>query len=225
MSNRLIFFGDSTASAKDISARPETGWAECLEKYLSPDFSLVNLAVNGMSSRKCLETGLFEKGLEMAYDGAWCIIEFGHNENKSDGRYSAPWTGFLCNLTLMASSLEEKGCHVMLLTPIARRRFSAQGEILCTHGEYPQVIKCVAERMDLAFVDMEKLTASYFSRLGPERSKTCFMHLSPGESPNYPEGIADDTHLNSRGAEAVASIFVSHAKTNMMVPFIGGMML
>ena len=72
---------------------------------------------------------------------------------------------------------------------------------------------------------MEKITESFFSRLGEERSKACFMHLNPGESHNYPQGIEDDTHLSLNGAEAVASLFVNYAKKNLMLPFIGGMML
>lgn len=224
MPDRLIFFGDSTAAAKDVSARPETGWAECLEKYLSPDFTLVNLAVNGMSSRKCLVSGLFDKGLEMAMPGGWCIIEFGHNEYKPDERYSDPGE-FYNNLVFMARSLGRRNCQTVLLTPIVRRRFSTDGRIVRTHGSYPDAVRRAAAASMLDLVDMELLTESYFSRLGPKRSEACFMHLAPGESPNYPQGIEDDTHLNRNGAEAVASLFVSHVKKNLMLPFIGGMML
>lgn len=225
MSDRLIFFGDSTAAAKDVSARPETGWAECLEKHLSPGFTLVNLAVNGMSSKKCLSSGLFDKGLDMAMPGSWCIIEFGHNEYKPDGeRHSSP-DEFFNNLVFMVESLSRRNCQSVLLTPIVRRRFSVDGRLIGTHGCYPDVTRRAAAAFMTGFVDMELLTASYFSRLGPERSKACFMHLAPGDSPNYPNGVEDDTHLSGEGAEAVASLFVSHVKKNLMLPFIGGMML
>ncbi len=225
LSSKLIFFGDSTAAKKDVCARPETGWAECLEKYLSPNYSLINLAVNGMSSKKCIDTGLFEKGLKMVDPGSWCMIEFGHNEYKADEQRYSSLDGFYSNLVNMACALKEKGCSVLLMTPIVRRKFSSDGKIINTHGEYPDVIRRVASGFSLFFVDMEKITESFFSRLGEERSKACFMHLNPGESHNYPQGIEDDTHLSLNGAEAVASLFVSYAKKNLMLPFIGGMML
>jgi lysophospholipase L1-like esterase len=45
------------------------------------------------------------------------------------------------------------------------------------------------------------------------KSKAWLTWLSPGEHPNYPEGVQDNTHLNEQGAEAVARM-VADAFTN-----------
>jgi lysophospholipase L1-like esterase len=42
--------------------------------------------------------------------------------------------------------------------------------------------------------------------MGDEASKGWFTWLQPGEHPHYPDGIQDDTHLNEKGAEAVARL-------------------
>jgi lysophospholipase L1-like esterase len=39
---------------------------------------------------------------------------------------------------------------------------------------------------------------------GVEGSKDLFQHLSPGQHPNYPEGLADNIHLSPKGASLLA---------------------
>jgi lysophospholipase L1-like esterase len=40
--------------------------------------------------------------------------------------------------------------------------------------------------------------------MGDLKSREWLTWLSPGEHPNYPDGIRDNTHLNEQGAEAIA---------------------
>ena len=42
---------------------------------------------------------------------------------------------------------------------------------------------------------------------GPEGTKSIFCHVAPGH-PNYPEGLADNSHLQLRGAVRIAALFL-----------------
>ena len=42
--------------------------------------------------------------------------------------------------------------------------------------------------------------------MGDEPSKKWFMHLKPGEYKNYPDGLADNTHLKYEGAVVMAGL-------------------
>ena len=44
--------------------------------------------------------------------------------------------------------------------------------------------------------------------LGVEDSRKLFLQLKPGENPNYPNGIEDNTHFNPFGAEVMAKLAV-----------------
>lgn len=51
---KIVIVGDSTASIKEPSARPETGWGEKISRYL-PQHQIVNLAKMGVPPRASLK--------------------------------------------------------------------------------------------------------------------------------------------------------------------------
>ncbi len=55
---------------------------------------------------------------------------------------------------------------------------------------------------------MHRASEKVLKNLGAEKSRTLFLQLKPGENPNYPNGIEDNTHFNSAGAEAMAKLAV-----------------
>ena len=58
-----------------------------------------------------------------------------------------------------------------------------------------------------------KLSEKLGLALGPDSSRSLYMHLAPTDSPNYPDGRADDTHLKTAGAERVAALIINDLKT------------
>ena len=49
-----------------------------------------------------------------------------------------------------------------------------------------------------------------------------FLHLAPGASPNYPSGIADDTHFQTAGARRMAELVKADLATRNLplAPFV-----
>ena len=132
---KLFLLGDSTCAIKEESKRPETGWGEMFQPYLGDGWLVVNRAVNGMSTRSCIEKGVFSAVLEEVSDGDAAIIQFGHNDQKEDERHTDPWTGYLVNLVYMVDKLRDKGTSAVIATSIPRRRFLS-GILQDTHGDY-----------------------------------------------------------------------------------------
>ena len=70
----------------------------------------------------------------------------------------------------------------------------------------------VAKETGAGFIDLQLLTENLAVRLGPKNSEKLFLILQPGESKNFPQGITDNTHLNTYGAKQVASIVANELK-------------
>ena len=221
MSQTIYLLGDSTCAEKDPSVWPETGWGMALQAFVRPDWKVKNLALDGRSTKSFLEEGSFSRCLMSLKEGDYVFIQFGHNDSKEDERHTDPFSTFQGNLAFMAEQTISKRAYPILLTPICRRRFSKQGNLVQTHGEYPEAIRSLAQSRAYQWFDMTKATYNLLSRLGPHASKRLFLRVEPEEHPNYPEGVVDDTHLNEEGAKVVASLLVQLLRqSGISFPFL-----
>lgn len=204
----VFLAGDSTMAQKLASRRPETGWGEALQQYFDIDrLRVVNLARNGRSTRSFRAEGRWDALLGEVGPGDYVFIQFGHNDEKSENAsvYADPQTDYPANLRRFASEVRERGAHPVLLTPVARRRFAADGTVQDTHGAYPDAVRMVARTDSIPLIDMQRRSTEILSEYGVERSRELFLHLdSTAQHPNYPRGVRDDTHFSPEGAEIMA---------------------
>ncbi|MET9513640.1 rhamnogalacturonan acetylesterase [Streptomyces sp. NPDC002994] len=204
---RNVFIaGDSTAADKYASAAPETGWGMALPFFLSHKLRVVNHAVNGRSSKSFIDEGRLEPILEAIRPGDFLLVQFGHNDEKREDptRYTEPWSTYQEHLLRYVDGARARGARPVLLTSVERRRFDAAGTALATHGEYPEAMRALAAARDVPLLDIAALSRALWQKLGPEASKAYFHWLAPGESPNYPDGVSDNTHFHPPGAIEVA---------------------
>ena len=75
-----------------------------------------------------------------------------------------------------------------------------------THGLYRVAPRDVAQRMNVHFVDANRITHDLEQGLGTEASKKLHMWFLPGEEPSVPKGRQDNTHYNVYGAHVVARL-------------------
>src|SRR5690606_18494270 len=138
------------------------------------------------------------------------VIQFGHNDEKANdpNRYTEPKGEFRENLIRFVNDSRALGAHPVLVTPIARRNFNAEGKLIDTHGLYPEATRDVAKEIGVPLIDLTVLTMNHLKKLGMEESKALFLHIEPGMYENLPDGMADNTHLSKKGACAVAKLFV-----------------
>jgi lysophospholipase L1-like esterase len=211
---KLYLAGDSTMAEKLPEKRPETGWGECLQQSFE-NLRVENHARNGRSTRTFIEERRWETIVNQLKEHDYVFIQFGHNDQSKEkaDRFTTP-EDFKKNLTRFVDEAREKKATPVLLTPVVRRRFDSKGSFYDVHGEYPDLVRAVAKEKNAPLIDMHRRTEELLKQYGVEKSKTLFLHLKPGEHPNYPDGVTDDTHFSPLGARVLASLVIEEIRTH-----------
>lgn len=213
----IYLAGDSTLAAKLDAKRPETGWGEALPQYFRDGVRIDNRAQNGRSTRTFIAEGRWQAIVDALRPGDFVLIEFGHNDASKEkvDRYTPP-ADYRSNLVRFVDEARAHQATPILLTPVARRKFDASGRLVDTHGEYPDIVRAVGIEKHIELIDMQRLSAAALVRLGAESSRALFLQLKPGEHPNYPKGIEDNTHFSPRGAALMAELAVDAMRTQKL---------
>lgn len=204
---RIHLIGDSTMAEKKPYDRPETGWGEMFGKFFVSDVQVFDHAENGRSTLSFRTRGEWEKATRMIKPLDYVFIQFGHNDAKESDpeRYAPAQTAYRENLIRYIDEIEKMGAIPVLCTPVNRRQFDDTGKIIDSHGDYPVVVREVAQQKKVALLDMHKATMEMLNEIGPERSTLLFMHLKPGYVAKHPDGLTDNTHFTPYGASMVAA--------------------
>lgn len=196
---RQVFIaGDSTASAYGPERAPREGWGQQLQPLLDGSYVVRNHAQSGRSARSFIEQGWLDGIARDLRTGDVLLVQFGHNDEKVEDptRYNDPERAFPQWLMRYVALARERGATPILITPLARRKFD-KTQLLDTHGLYAQAVRDLALRENVGLIDLNASSMAWLRALGDEASKPYFMHVPA-------QGQADDTHLQQRGAIAVA---------------------
>lgn len=204
----IFLAGDSTMADKPNFDHPERGWGMLLPEFFTSDVTIDNRARNGRSTRSFLEEGLWQGIMDEIHRGDYVVIQFGHNDSKGNSdRYASP-EQYKVNLIRFVKETIAHAAHPVLCTPIMRRRFDQNGKFYDTHGLYPDMVRQVADSLEVPMVDMHRKSEMLIIGHGEEGSKKIFLHKKPGEYAVLPEGLTDDTHFSEYGARLMAGLFV-----------------
>lgn len=198
--------GDSTMANKVVNARPETGWGMPFYAFFDTTARVDNKAKNGRSTKSFIAEGIWKSITDSLQAGDYVLIQFGHNDEVPSKATYTPKTEYQANLERMINETRKKGAYPVLITPVARRKFNAAGQVEGTHEEYSAIVRQVASTQQVPLIDLDKESQALLQQFGPEDSKMLFNYLKPGENPNYPDGRADDTHFSELGARKMAEI-------------------
>ena len=204
----LFLAGDSTVADQPADVHPLTGWGQMLHRFVPEGCRVSNHAMSGRSSLSFIFEGRLDALLKEAVPGDVLIVQFGHNDEKIEDptRYTDPEVAFPAMLRRYIEAARLRGMRPILATPVQRRTFEADGRLRESHGAYPDAVRRLAAEERVPLIDLTVKTKELYEQLGPEESKSLFMHARPGEYPNYPDGAEDNTHFNELGALRVAEI-------------------
>ena len=222
----IFMIGDSTMANKDISkGKKERGWGMALQCFFDDNIVIDNHAVNGRSSLSFINEGRWDAVLKKMKPGDYVIIQFGHNDEKPKADRHTDY-----NLAKFVRETREHGGTPILMNCVVRRNFAKvapkndddealrnqtfadapklveSDSLVDTHGLYRVAPRDVAKRMNVHFVDANKITHDLEQGLGKEASKKLHMWFLPGEEPSVPAGKQDNTHYNIYGAHVVAGL-------------------
>jgi DNA sulfur modification protein DndE len=206
----IFLCGDSTMAHKAPKDTPETGWGMVLPEYFTDAIRIENHAVNGRSTKSFRTLGHWKSVMDKLKAGDYVILQFGHNDQKKEDslRYAAPQTNYKQNLKRFVEEIQKKGAIPILATPISRRKFDETGQFIDQHGDYPAVVRALANELNLPLLDMHAKSHTILIEHGVEASKKIYLHLKSGEYPKYPKGVEDNTHFSPYGAKLMASLAV-----------------
>jgi lysophospholipase L1-like esterase len=205
--------GDSTMATKPESLNPESGWGVELGRFFKDKVIVHNHAASGRSTRSFVNEKRWQKVLDSIHRGDYVVIQFGHNDEKSDTLlHTDPFTTYKEYLKKFVDETRLKKAIPIICSSIVRRHFDGEGRLKNSHGDYPKASYEAARETKTLFINMEAKSRKLVTELGPEKSKALFTFCSPVECPKRPKGVQDSTHLNHYGAGLVASLFVEGLK-------------
>jgi lysophospholipase L1-like esterase len=214
---KIICLGDSLMQENGPETHPQEGWPQELHYFLqNPLIPVLDLALNGRSTKSFIDEGHLDEALEKAQEGDVVFISFGHNDEKKEDpkRYTDPYGGYQSNLALMNGKFQEKGCKAFFFTSMTRLHYDEKGVLLHTHGDYPLAMKEVAKRLGVTCFDLEKLSYDFLAPSSFETNCGYYMVFEPNLYPHYPEGLHDTSHLSVKGAKLVSRLLWGEMKKN-----------
>lgn len=190
---KILLVGDSTVTDK-------AGWGAGFAKLLNDRAECVNHAKGGASSKSYYDSGLWKKAIATKPD--YVLIQFGHNDQPGKGpqRETDPKTTYSEHLRKYISEARAAGAKPILVTSMVRRTFTKEGKINSSLVPYAEAVKAVAAETKTPVIDLHERSKKFVEELGPEKAQ----HLGPP----HPEqaGKFDGTHLNEKGADAIAPL-------------------
>jgi lysophospholipase L1-like esterase len=211
----LYLMGDSTVT--DQTTEPWIGWGQMLPRYFAPTLSIANHAESGESLRLFREGQRFEKVMDTLKPGDFVMIQFGHNDMKESGPGIGAMTSYADDLRYYIRHIRGAGAEPILVTSMKRRRFDEQGRQFPSLGEYPIAVRRVAAELAVPVIDLNWMSGVFYSALGPEGSKSAFVHYPAHTFPGQDRELRDDTHFNAYGGDELASYVAEAIRTTCPV--------
>ena len=206
---QIFLVGDSTVC--DQPGDPYSGWGQQLPQYLRKGVSVANYGDSGESTVTYLaDPRLFGTVQPLIRRGDLVLIQLAHNDKTTDE------ATYRANLEALVAGVREKRGEPVLVTPIVRRWFNADGTLnngtaLLVNGlgvDHPAVIRSVAAAQDVPLIDLTAKTKALVESLGVEASKALYLYNEK----------RDNTHTSVHGATVYAGLVRDELIARHLVP-------
>lgn len=204
----IYWAGDSTVKQNTIATWPQTGIGQEFERFVKAhEVRVENHAENGRSTKSFIDEGRLAAIYDRITKGDFLFIQFGHNDEKPEDptRYADPDSGFPENLEKFVNVARNKGATPVIITPVTR--FNRNNPYAAyKHDRWAESARRTGKKLDVAVVDLTKLSEHLVDAIGEAAATTFFMNLPAGMYPHFPNGQTDNTHLQPAGAVAFGAL-------------------
>jgi len=199
----IFLLGDSTVC--DQSREPYASWGQMFTRFFRDPVAVANHGESGETYRDAVARRRVDKILSVMQPGDLVVLEFGHNDQKQIAAGTGgPFTTFKDEIRRCVASVRRYGGVPVLVTPVERREFDAQGHIKPSLADYAEAVRQSAKELRTAFIDLNAMSRKFYEALGPEGSKAAFASPEPGK--------VDNTHHNNYGAYELAKCVAQRFK-------------
>ncbi|PXY42235.1 rhamnogalacturonan acetylesterase [Flavobacterium cheongpyeongense] len=194
--------GDSTVTDQDVE--PWASWGQFITNHFDNSVVVANYAVSGSALSSFKGGNRLKKILSLIKKGDYLFVEFGHNDEKIKGEGNGAWGSYSTLLAEFVQAARDKGAIAVLVTPTQRRAFNENGTLKETHGDFPDAMRTVAQKNNVALIDVTKMTTELYEAWGDEPSRKAFVQYPANTFPGQIKTLEDNTHFNSFGANEIA---------------------
>jgi lysophospholipase L1-like esterase len=193
---RILVLGDSTVCTFPADSKLR-GWGQMLDGSFKDHVGVISLAQSGRSSKSFITEGRLDGAL--AVKAQYALIQFGHNDShaKTEPKATDANTDFKKYLRVYIDSFRKKGVEPVLVTPVRRRTFRADGALRDNLAPYAKAMKEVAAEQKVPVVDLHAASGALFLKLGDAGSADL----------NWSE--KDRTHFSEKGARIMARLVLA----------------
>ncbi len=186
---RIELIGDSTQT-------DHAGYGRGFCANLTQAVDCVNMAKGGASTKTFREQGLWERSLATKPD--YMLIQFGHNDMQSADHNPRQTTmaDYEANLRKYVEEARAAGVKPILVTPLTRRYFEADGKIHSDLLDHSATMKRVAAEMHVSVIDLQADSIAYLDGIGEKKGE----ELAITKKDTDGKTIFDKTHLNWKGS-------------------------
>jgi lysophospholipase L1-like esterase len=187
---KIALVGDSTQTKS-------AGYGLGFCANLTAAVTCINHAKGGASTKTYYQEGYWEKALADKPD--YMLIQFGHNDEESKDhlpRETNLLTEYPANLKRYVREARAHGIVPILVTPLTRRYYQADGKIHSDLLPHAEAMKKVAAEEHTPLIDLQADSIAYLDTLTEAQGQAL------GLTKKDPQGntIPDKTHLNAQGS-------------------------
>jgi lysophospholipase L1-like esterase len=200
----VYVLGDSTVC--DQPTEPFASWGQMLPRFFKPEIAIANHAESGETVADSIAARRFLKVLTLMKPGDYLLIQFGHNDMKSNNPSASQ--NYKQALISWVKQTREKGGIPILITPMNRHTF--QGNIVANSlRDYPDMVREAAKEQNVPLIDLNMMSKTLYESFGPKPSIQLFEH-------NLDMTKFDPTHHSPFGAYELAKCIVQGIEQNKL---------
>jgi lysophospholipase L1-like esterase len=187
---RIALIGDSTQTEN-------AGYGLGFCANLTDRVTCINDAKGGASTKTYRQDGLWDNALAGKPD--YMLIQFGHNDEESTEhlpRETDLQTEYPANLKRFVEEARAHGITPVLVTPLSRRYYGADGKIHSDLIAHAAAMKKVAEEEHAPLIDLHALSVAYLNTLTEAQGQALGLTKKDAQGNLIP----DKTHLNFEGS-------------------------
>jgi lysophospholipase L1-like esterase len=187
---RVELIGDSTQT-------DNAGYGRGFCANLTAKVDCVNMARGGASTKTFREMGLWDRALATRPDSM--VIQFGHNDMvdaKNHLPRQVPLADYAENLRGFVKEARAAGVTPVLVTPLSRRYFGADGKIHSDLTAYSDAMRAVAKELSVPLIELQGESILYLDKVGEAEASKLAITKKNAEG----KTIVDKTHLNWAGS-------------------------
>jgi lysophospholipase L1-like esterase len=215
----IYLVGDSTMCLYDESRFPQAGWGMPFAHFFNNLVEIQNHAKGGRSSKSFLDENRWQPIVDSLKAGDFVLIQFGHNDsaNSKDhpNRYASP-EDYKKYMGKYINETKAKNASIILITPVTQRKYDENGELIKSHKVYCDAVLELGKTYNIPVIDLNTKSHELVETLGTQFSKNLYMIFEPGELPQFPKGLEDNTHFNDFGARKMAQIVLQEIREQQL---------